>query len=62
MKSVTRDDIHPMKMILNPPKAVVNAGMRIINKDGYIYEYIDLIWEKGRKAKQEDYSEIPQLL
>jgi hypothetical protein len=61
MKSFSRNEIHPVKMLTNPPKEIVNAGMKIIGPDGCIYEFVGIGWQKKEKAEQKDYSEIPQL-
>ena len=62
MKSLQRKEINPIKMSTNPPKAVVNSGYRVINTNGYIYEYVGIGWIQDRKAEQKDYLEIPQLM
>lgn len=50
-------------MATNPPESIVNAGMRLINiHDNHIYEYLGNRWVKLRKAKREDYNNIPQLI
>lgn len=41
-KSVNRRDINPIKMSTNPPEEIVNSGMRVINTDGFIYEYVGI--------------------
>jgi len=62
MKNINRNEIRPVKMATNPPEEVVNAGMRVINTDGFIYEYVGIGWRQGKKAEQHDYLEIPQLI
>ncbi len=62
MKSFTRDEIHPIKMEVKPPKEVVNCGMKIINSNGFIYDYVDTGWVKTQRAERKDYLEIPQLI
>ena len=48
-------------MATNPPKEVVNCGMRVINTDGFIYEYVGIGWKQCNKAERKDYLEIPQI-
>ena len=63
MRSISRNEIHPIKMSTNPPREIVNAGYRVINlTDGHIYEYIGFGWVKGEEATREDYQNIPQLI
>ena len=63
MKSFSSSEISPIKMATNPPKEIVNCGMRIINlSDKYIYEYVGIGWIKTEKATMEDYKGIPQLI
>lgn len=63
MKSISRNQINPIKMSVNPPDEVVNAGHRVINDtDGHIYHYVGIGWVKERKANIEDYQNIPQLI
>lgn len=61
MKAINRKEIHPIKMATNPPKEVINCGMKVINTDGFIYEYIGIGWRQDVKAEKKDYLEIPQL-
>lgn len=61
MKTLKRKEIHPVKMSTNPPEVVVNCGMKVINTDGWVYEYVGIGWRKDKKAEQKDYLEIPQL-
>ena len=49
-------------MSTKPPEEIINAGMKVINTDGFIYEYIGIGWIKLSKAEMSDYSEIPQLI
>lgn len=62
MKAINRKQIHPIKMATNPLKEIVNCGMKVINTDGWIYEYVGFSWIKTIEAKQKDYLEIPQLI
>jgi len=62
MKTLKRNEIHPIKMATNPPQAVVNCGMKVINSNGYIYEYVGMGWVKLEKADRSDYKEIPELI
>lgn len=61
MKSVSRSEISPIKMSVNPPEVVTNAGNRVINTDGFIYEYVGIGWVKTQEAEMKDYLNIPQL-
>jgi hypothetical protein len=63
MKSVSRDEIHPIKMATNPPEVIINAGMKVINMENkFIYEYVGIGWIKLEEATMEDYKNIPQLI
>lgn len=63
MKSISRNQIDPIKMSVNPPQEVVNAGYKVINNmDDHIYQYVGIGWVKERKAEMEDYKNIPQLI
>ena len=62
MKTLNRNEIHPVKMVVKVPDVIVNAGMRVINSDGFIYEYVGIGWIKLEKAEKKDYIEIPQLI
>lgn len=48
-------------MSVNSPEVVTNAGDRVINTDGYIYEYAGMGWVKTQVAEMKDYLNIPQL-
>jgi hypothetical protein len=61
MKAISRKDIHPVKMATNPPQSIVNCGMKVINTDGFIYEYVGIGWRKDVVAIPKDFKEIPQL-
>lgn len=63
MKSFTNNDIGLLKMLMNPPKEIVNAGHRIINSfDNHIYEFVKDVWVKRQEACMEDYLNIPQIV
>jgi hypothetical protein len=63
MKSILRNEIHPIKMSTNPPEEIVNCGYKVINnKDGIIYQYVGIGWVAGEKATMEDHKNIPQLI
>lgn len=62
MISLNRSEISRIKMATNPPEAVVNSGMRVINTDNYIYEYVGIGWVQTRLAEPDDYNKIPQLI
>ena len=61
MKKVNRKDLSPIKMTTNPPIQIVNAGFRVINTNGFIYEFVGIGWVKCEKAVVSDYLEIPQV-
>ena len=61
MKKINRSKIHPVKMSTNPPDEIVNCGMRVINTNGFIYEYVGIGWIKTDKATKKDFQEIPEL-
>jgi len=48
-------------MSTNPPDEIVNCGMRVINTNGFIYEYVGIGWIKTDKATKKDFQEIPEL-
>lgn len=54
-------DISPIKMSVNPPKAVVDAKYCII-RDSTVYEYVGIGWVEIRTATESDYENIPQIL
>jgi hypothetical protein len=62
MKAISRKYINPIKMATNPPEEIVNSGYKVINSDGFIYEYVGIGWIKTSKAEKEDYQNIPQLV
>ena len=61
MEKIPRNDINPIKMSVNPPQSVKDAGMCVINTDGIVYDYVGIGWVKNREATKEDYNNIPQL-
>jgi len=61
MKKINRSEIHPVKMSTNPPKDIVSCEMKVINTDGFIYEYVGIGWIKTNKATKKDFQEIPEL-
>jgi hypothetical protein len=61
MKTIDRKDISPIKMATNPPIEIVNAGFRVINTNGFIYEYVGIGWIKCEKVDRHDYLDIPQI-
>lgn len=63
MRAIKRNEINPIKMSVNPPKEIVNCGMKIINSsDKHIYCYVGIGWIKEREVTREDYLEIPELI
>jgi hypothetical protein len=61
MKALTRNDIHPIRMSVNPDETIVNAGNKIILK-GKIYHYVGIGWVEEGKAEKKDYQNIPEVL
>ena len=65
MISLNLQDINVIRMLTNPPKVLVNVGMRLINlSDNFIYEWSDMeiTWIKIREAERNDFNAYPQLL
>lgn len=60
MRSISRNEIHPVKMN-NPPDEIVNCGYKVIS-NGFIYEYVGIGWVKLNEAIKDDYLQIPQLI
>lgn len=54
-------DISMIKMSVNPPKSVVDADFCVI-KDDAVHQYVGIGWVFVRKATQDDYDKIPQVL
>jgi len=62
MRTISRDEIRPTKMAVNPPKEIVDCGFKVINnEDGHIYGYVGIGWVKEEKATDEDCLTIPKL-
>jgi hypothetical protein len=61
MIAIRRNQINPIKMATSPPKEVVNCGIKVINTDGFIYDYVGIGWVKCIEATNKDYLEIPKL-
>lgn len=64
MRSVSFNQIGPMKMLTSPLECIVNAGHRVIHQNGFLYVWDDALikWKKDRKATRKDYLDIPQLI
>lgn len=59
---VSRKDISPIKMATNPPKEIVNAGMRCISNKK-LYSYVGIGWVEEREATVQDEKDgIPVLV
>lgn len=54
-------DISPIKMSVNPLKAIVEADYCII-KDSKVLQYVGIGWCEIRTATESDYDNIPQIL
>jgi len=61
MKTIKRSDISPIKMSTKPLEVIINSDMKVINTDGFIYEYVGIGWIKLTEAKMKDYKDIPEL-
>lgn len=59
---INRYATNPVAMSVNVPEVIRRANMKVINTDGYIYDYVGIGWVKGNKAEQKDYDQIPQLI
>ncbi len=65
MVSLSFNEISIIRMLISPPKVLVNVGMRLINiSDGNIYEFDEekLSWENKGEARRDDYLQYPQLI
>lgn len=61
MKEVLRSEITPIKMTVNPPQCVVDAGFRIIH-DNRIKHWVGIGWVEERVPTKEDYNTIPRVI
>ena len=59
---IKRSEISPIKMTANPRKEIANCGFKVINTDGFIYDYVGIGWVKNKKAEEKDYLNIPELI
>lgn len=60
MKEVLRSEITTIKMTVNPPQCVVDAGFRIIH-DNRIKHWVGIGWVEEREATKDDYNVIPSV-
>ena len=54
-------DITSIKMSTNPPKAIVDAGFRVIH-DGKVKHYVGIGWVVESNATNDDYSKYPEII
>lgn len=48
-------------MSTTPPKAIVNAGFRVIH-DGKVKQYVGIGWITETAATHDDYSKYPEII
>jgi len=48
-------------MSTNPPKAIVDAGFRVIH-DGKVKHYVGIGWVVESNATNDDYSKYPEII
>jgi hypothetical protein len=60
MKTLTINQINPIKMSVSPPAEIVEAGYKCIC-DGEIYHYVGIGWVNCGKAEENDYQNIPEV-
>lgn len=58
---VRASDISSIKMSVEPPKAVEDAGGRVIH-EGEIKCWVGIGWVTERKACKDDYYKIPEVI
>lgn len=54
-------DVNAIKMSVKPPKAVEDAGGRVIH-EGEIKRWVGIGWVIERKACKDDYYKIPEVI
>lgn len=59
--TVKASDVRSIKMSVNPPKAVVDAGYRVIH-DGKIKCWVGIGWLIEGRASKSDYYKIPEVV
>lgn len=61
MRSFSVSEVGTIKMMSNPPKEIVNTGMRIIHNK-HVKCFVGIGWVVEREATREDYKEIPEII
>ncbi|WP_304183093.1 hypothetical protein [Phocaeicola plebeius] len=59
--TVKASDVRSIKMSVNPPKAVVDTGYRVIH-DGEIKCWVGIGWVTEGRASRSDYYKIPEVV
>jgi hypothetical protein len=59
--TVKASDVRSIKMSVNPPKVVVDAGYRVIH-DGKIKCWVGIGWLTEGRASKSDYYKIPEVV
>ena len=59
--TVKASDVRSIKKSVNPPKAVVDAGYRVIH-DGKIKCWVGIGWLTEGRASKSDYYKIPEVV
>ena len=59
--TVKASDVRCIKMSANPPKAVVDAGYRVIH-EGEIKCWVGIGWVTEGRASRSDYYKIPEVV
>ena len=61
--TVKRNLLSNLKMSVNLPQNVVNAGNRVIDPDDkFVKKWVGIGWINLRKATKEDYLDIPEIV
>ena len=61
MKTISKSEITPIKMIVKIPDIIVKSGFKVIS-NGKIYNYVGIGWVEEQEATNEDYELIPELI
>jgi hypothetical protein len=59
--TVKASDVRSIKMSVNPPKVVVDAGYRVIH-EGKIKCWVGIGWITEGRASKSDYYKIPEVV
>lgn len=59
--TVKASDVRSIKMSVNPPKSVVDAGYRVIH-EGKIKCWVGIGWVTEGRASRSDYYKIPEVV